>query len=175
MTRKFERPSGCAGISAAPSVVAPPVHRSGKTETEGPKAQGVSAPQYRTIPSWIAHREAASGTQASTLRFVLVATLSLIEVLLYRDTYSSVAYLSAATFLLFLMFAVQAPRINRAGNLLALTVYGVSTTAMAVIAMTSEYGIGLVFKPLIVRCALLYALYRRFELQDDAQVLQNSH
>ncbi len=152
----------------------PPVHRNGQTETEGPN-QATGSNQFRVISSEIAHRVPTSG-KSNLLRFLLVATLALVESFFFhRGTEASLTYLSAATFVVFILLSLQSQRMARTGALVALVAFAVSTWTMAVIAMTTEQGIGLVMKPLVARFVLLFLLYRGFEMQDEMQALQNSH
>jgi hypothetical protein len=162
--------------TTAPSAAASPVHRNGKTETET-EGQGPNHSPARELVHRIfkpsADRSAARALHATSLRFTLVAALSLIEFLYFRVQNVSVAYIAAGTCLIFLALALKASRLHRAGFLTALSVYGISTTSMAVVAMTTEQGIELVMTPLVLHAILIFSLYRNFEVRDQLQLLEN--
>lgn len=127
----------------------------------------------KRIDSSLARKAVTSTIRWSSLRFFLVAALSLIEFLLYRDESDEIAFISGATFLVFLAVGVYAYKLSRVAFLVALGIYGLSTTCLAIYAMTTEFGIFLVIKPMIARCILLYSLYRNYGLLTDLHLLEN--
>jgi hypothetical protein len=160
------------------TAAASPVHRNGKTETEtetqghGPNHSPASVLAHRMFKD-SADRSAARALHATSLRFTLVAALSLIEFIYFRTRNVSVAYIAATTCLIFLALALKASGLHRAGFLSALSVYGISTTATAVVAMTTEQGIELVMTPLVLHAILIFSVYRNFETHEELQILEN--
>lgn len=158
------------------SAVASPVHRNGngrtKTEGQGPNHSPARVLADRTNGN-SADRSVASALHATSLRFTLVAALSLIELIYYRARNTEIAYVAAGTCLIFIALALQTSRLHRAGFLTALSFFAMSTTAIAVVAMTTEQGIGLVIKPLIAHLVLMASIYRNFETREDLQLVEN--
>ena len=163
-------------LTETPTAAASPVHRNGRTETEteghGPNHLPASVLAHRMFGN-SADRSAARALHATSLRFTLVAALSLIEFIYFRTRNVSVEYIAACTCLIFVALALKASRLHRAAFLSALSVYGVSTTAMAVVAMTTEQGIELVMTPLVLHAILIFSLYRNFETREELQLLEN--
>lgn len=152
--------SGSKNATAVPS----PVQGNRKTENvyEGPGPQSVfdrDRFQANKSDTNLARAAVTKIIGRARVSFFIVAAVSAIECTLFRREGDAIVLISGATCLIFVVFGMYSSMPSSSGYLSAMAIYGVSTTMLAVYAMTTESGINLVLMPLIGRGLLLFALY----------------
>jgi hypothetical protein len=102
-----------------------------------------------------------------SLRFFLVAAVSLIEYFALRESDSTVAMASLFVFFVFLLIGIFAMRLSRVAFLVALAIYGLDTAGILLWALNTDGGLFFAMKPLIVHGIILHQLYLNYGLLVD--------
>lgn len=111
--------------------------------------------------------------QYASVRFFVVAAISLAEYFIYRGADQDLtAYSALFTATVFMVIGLFAIRLSRGAFLAGLLLYGLDTLGLVYTGLTSDLGIFFVAKPLIVHGIILYRLYASYQLIGDLHDLE---
>lgn len=127
----------------------------------------------KRIDTSIAHAATRKTIQRASLRFFIIGGLSLVEALLFWS-HPPLGYSAAMIAVIFLTIGAYAIRMSRTAFLAAMIVYGLQTASYLVVGFTNELGFVFVARPMILKCLVLYNLYRNYGLLTDLHELENA-
>lgn len=102
-----------------------------------------------------------------SLRFFVVAAVTLFEAYIFRDDDPTVAMASLLVGVVFLVIGIFAMRLSRVAFLAALAIYGLDTLGIFLWAMGTDGGLLFAIKPLIVHGVILHQLYLNYGMLVD--------
>ena len=102
-----------------------------------------------------------------SVRFFVVAAITLFEAYIFRDNDPTVAMGSFLVGVVFLVIGIFAMRLSRVAFLVAMAIYALDTVGVFLWAMSTDGGLFFAIKPLIVHGVILHQLYLNYGLLVD--------
>lgn len=126
-------------------------------------------------PDTTISRAATQSTmRKASIRFFLVAGLTLLELMLKHDSMSS-NILNVLVILVFGTIGIFVFKMHRGAFLAALGLYGFSTLIILIAALSDDYGIFFYARTLAIRGYMLYQMYLNYGLLCDLHDLEEGH
>src|SRR5262245_2359043 len=141
------------------------------TVYSGPAPGGTVFDETKFVPKQADRSLAVAATTNKvrwfSLRFFLVAAVTLFEAYIFRDDDPTVAMGSLLVGVVFLAIGIFAVRLSRVAFLVAMAIYALDTLALLLWAMSTDGGFFFAVKSLIVHGVILHQLYLNYGMLVD--------
>jgi hypothetical protein len=143
----------------------------GGTVYSGPAPGGTVFDESKFVPKRPDRSMAVLATAKKvrwfSLRFFVVAAVTLFEAYIFRDDDPTVAMGSLLVGVVFVVIGIFAMRLSRVAFLAALAIYSLDTLGLFLWAMSTDGGFFFAIKPLIVHGVILHQLYLNYGMLVD--------